>query len=131
MQISKSKKRIISSIFIFCALTIPLAALAAYDWWDKKYGDKTISEHLQLSNQDLEITTIQVIVWILGLLGLIAVIFVIYGGFTWLTSAGSEEKIKKAKNVLSAAIIGLIIVILSWAILNYTVKIISQVTSAA
>ena len=60
--------------------------------------------------------TMNAVQWTLGMLGLIAVIMIIYGGFTWMTAAGNEERITKAKGVLKAAIIGLIVILLSWAI---------------
>ena len=45
----------------------------------------------------------------LGLLGVIFLVLVIYAGFLWMTSQGSEEKIKTAKNILKNATIGLVI----------------------
>jgi uncharacterized membrane protein len=56
--------------------------------------------------------------FILGFVGLIAVIMVIYGGFRLLTSAGEEEDTKTAKNVILYAVIGIIIILFSFAIVN-------------
>ena len=53
---------------------------------------------------------------LLALVGIIFVALIIYGGFNYLTSGGSEEKIKKGKNTLKAAIIGLVIIITSYTI---------------
>ncbi len=52
----------------------------------------------------------------LGVLGIIFVILMIVAGFNWMTAAGEEEKINKAKDTLRAAIIGLIIVVSAYAI---------------
>jgi predicted acyltransferase len=52
----------------------------------------------------------------LGLLGAIFIILMVYAGYTWMTAAGNEPKIDKAKSMIQTAIIGLIIVIGSWAI---------------
>jgi hypothetical protein len=52
----------------------------------------------------------------LSLLGIIFLILVLYGGFTWMTSLGNEQKVLKAKNTLIQAIIGVIIVISAYAI---------------
>lgn len=67
---------------------------------------------------DVEITEIvsSVITAFLGLLGIIFVILIIYGGFMWMTAAGSEEKVSKAKNLLLRAIIGLIIIVAAYVI---------------
>ena len=63
--------------------------------------------------------TVNVIKWVLGLLGLIAVVMIIWGGFTWMTSAGNEERVRKAKDVLKAAIIGMIVVLISWVLVVF------------
>ncbi len=60
-----------------------------------------------------------IISWVLGLLALIAVILVIYGGFIWMLSRGNEEEVKKAKDILSGALFGLIIILASYGITNY------------
>ncbi len=52
----------------------------------------------------------------LGLLGIIFLILIIYSGFNWMTAQGDEEKVTLAKNTLTRAIIGLVIIILAYAI---------------
>lgn len=47
---------------------------------------------------------------LLGFVGSAVLVFFVYGGFVWLTSGGSSEKIKKGKDVVINSIIGLIIV---------------------
>jgi len=56
--------------------------------------------------------------FILGFVGLIAVLMIIYGGFRLLTSGGDEEGSKDAKNIILYAIIGIIIILFSFAIIN-------------
>lgn len=57
-----------------------------------------------------------VILVILGLLGVVFVILLTYGGFLWLTSAGEEEKVKKAQGLIVNSIIGVFIVIAAYTI---------------
>ncbi len=52
----------------------------------------------------------------LGLLGIIFVILIIIAGYNWMSAAGDEEKITKAKDTLRAAVIGIIIVVAAYAI---------------
>lgn len=54
----------------------------------------------------------------LGFLGLIAVIIVIYGGFLYITAAGKEEQAGKGKKAVSYAIIGIVLILGSYAIVN-------------
>lgn len=52
----------------------------------------------------------------ISLIGIIFVSYTIYGGYLWLTSAGNEEKITQAKNIIKNGIIGLIVILMSAAI---------------
>lgn len=60
---------------------------------------------------------------ILSFVGLIAIILVIYGGFLWMTSAGNDDQINTARKTIIAAMIGLIIIISSWAITTLVINI--------
>lgn len=64
-----------------------------------------------------------VIKTVLSLVGLLAVILIIYGGFLWMTSAGNDDQINTARKTIIAAIIGLIIIISSWAITTLVINI--------
>jgi cytochrome bd-type quinol oxidase subunit 2 len=90
---------------------------------------ESIGETLGLGNADLKETVINILQLVLGLLALIAVIMVIIGGFTWLTAGGNEEKVDKAKKIISAAVIGLIIVLLAWAIVIFVANTTVNVTN--
>lgn len=52
----------------------------------------------------------------LGLLGIIFLILIIYAGFLWMTAQGEEEKVTKAKDTITRAVIGLVIIVLAYAI---------------
>ena len=87
-----------------------------------------VGETLGLGEADLEESVIKMIQWLLGLMGLMGVIMVIYGGFMWMTAGGSEEKISKAKKIISAAIIGMVVVMLAWAIVSFSMNTLVNVT---
>jgi len=53
---------------------------------------------------------------------ILAVIVVIYAGFLILTAAGDEEKVKKAKNIIIFAIIGLVVIYLAGAIVTWLIE---------
>jgi len=58
----------------------------------------------------------------LGAVGTIVVILFIYSGFLWMTAAGNEEKITKAKRILANAIIGTVIVVMAYAISYFVIN---------
>ena len=57
----------------------------------------------------------------LGLTGSLALAVFIFGGFTWVTSAGSEEKIKKGKEMILWAALGLFIIFASYAMVRFVI----------
>jgi len=52
----------------------------------------------------------------LGLLGVIFLILMLYAGYNWMMARGDEEKVTKAKDTITRAIIGLLITIGAYAI---------------
>ena len=64
--------------------------------------------------------TIQIIINVaLGVIGMVAVIMIIMGGFQYTSSQGDEKKVTKAKNTIMYGVIGLIIALLAFAIVNF------------
>ena len=122
--INMSKKKIIISVLISIFLFLPLVSLTAnsvqasiINSSDKdKYvnGNYGINDLVGLARIAADI--------ILGLVGSITLVMFIYGGVTLLISAGSNEKITKAKNIIIAAVIGLIIVFSGKMIIDLVVN---------
>lgn len=56
--------------------------------------------------------------YFLGFLGLLAVIMVIYGGVTYVSSAGNDEAVGKAKKIIMYALVGIVIILLSFVIVR-------------
>ena len=60
-----------------------------------------------------------IISWVLGFAGILAILFIIYAGISFLTSSGNEKQAEKAKTILTNAVIGIIIIILSYTIVSF------------
>ncbi|MCE9643294.1 MAG: pilin [Candidatus Andersenbacteria bacterium] len=59
-----------------------------------------------------------IIKWMLGLVGFLALIALIIAGGRMIIDFGNEEQVRKAKMTITWAVIGLLVVILSYAIVN-------------
>ena len=59
---------------------------------------------------------------ILLIVGLISVIMLLYGGLRYVISGGDSKKVTDAKNTILYAIIGLIVAILAYAIVNFVLS---------
>ncbi len=115
-------KKIVFGLMAITLLVVPMTVSAIT-------VDSNLSGTLDLGSADLEDTVIKIIQWALGLLGLVAVVMILIGGFQWMTAGGNEEKVASAKKIISAAVIGLIIVLLAWAIVIFVVSTASDVTT--
>lgn len=67
---------------------------------------------------DLKKLILKILNFFLTFLGILAVIMVVYGGVTYVTSAGNDEGIGNAKKIITYAVVGLIVILLSFAIIR-------------
>ncbi len=84
-------------------------------------GQNALSEWLNLSEKDPRIIVAELINVVIGFLSLIFVILILYAGFLFMISGGDKEKTDYAKRAIGNAIIGLIIVLSSWAITTFSI----------
>lgn len=66
----------------------------------------------------------------LGFLGIIFLVLILYAGFTWMTAAGNDDKISKAKGIISAAVIGVAIVVCAYIITYFVIDNLLTATGA-
>jgi len=59
----------------------------------------------------------QIVRYILGVIAVLATLMFIWGGILMLTSGGNSERVRQAKETLAWAAIGVVVVMLSWAII--------------
>ena len=55
----------------------------------------------------------------LAFVGVLFFILMIYGGLLWMTAQGNEQQVTKAKDLIIAAVVGLVIVLSAYAITAY------------
>lgn len=82
---------------------------------------KSIKEQVegQTDGKDIWSSLGLIIQGILGALGVVAVIMIILGGIQYMTSQGDSAKAKKARDTILYAVIGLIVALLSFAIVTF------------
>ncbi|MBT7703651.1 hypothetical protein HN748_05440, partial [Candidatus Peregrinibacteria bacterium] len=75
------------------------------------------------SDRSITYIIADVAVVLLQIAGILAVFFIIMSGFNYIKAFGKEEEIQKAKKGMTWAIVGLIVVILSYAIVQNVIRI--------
>jgi preprotein translocase subunit SecG len=119
---------LVAVVNLFTFALAPAFSLAAEDDFRKEIGTQLepIGDVYGYDSGDVDNTTLaktvaSVIKVILGFLGVVFLVLILYAGFLWMTAAGSEEKVTKAKNIMVAAIIGVAIVLAAYAITFFVI----------
>ena len=86
--------------------------------YSKSISECNIAENHAGSN-DLMKTINTIIDVVLGILGILAVAYIIYGGFMFTTAADDPAKTKKARETIMYGVIGLVVALLAFAIVNF------------
>lgn len=73
------------------------------------------------AGESLDTRVIGIINAVIGVLGLVCVVVMIIGGVNYMTSSGDTGKVKKAKDTILYGLIGLVICVLAFAIVNFLI----------
>ena len=98
---------------------------------DKAYGPneklQTVSScYIKDNKNDLMPTASRLINVVVGVIGFVAVIMIILGAVQFLTSTGDASKVKKAKDTILYGVIGLVVAILAFSIVNFVLSSVSK-----
>lgn len=110
-------------VFVFGVALFSLAsgANAAYTvpssgGWDNGYAQTGTQS--ELSSAPISVVILTLMRWLLYLVGFLAVIAFVISGILYLTAAGDDDKIEKAKTTMIYAIVGVIVALMGLIIIN-------------
>ncbi len=111
-------KKIITLIFLFSLFiglnnVVPVSAALDIGM------DRVKNIELAESDADPRDMMINVIKYFMTFLGIIAVCMILYGGYMWMTATGNEDKVSKAKQIIVAGLIGMVIILSAYMIVNF------------
>ncbi len=88
------------------------------------YGLTKTAQQAGLMNNQRDLPTLvgSILGTALSFIGVLFFALMVFGGFMWMTARGNEEQTKKALNTITAAVIGLIIVLSSYTITSFVFK---------
>ncbi len=128
-----TKKTLIKGLIstaMLATMALPMVALAQGAVTTNELLPGQIATELGQQQQDLRITIARIIRTAMSLLGIIAVLIILYGGFKWMTSGGSDEAVGDAKKIITAGVIGLIIILTAYAIASFVISSLVTATGA-
>lgn len=71
--------------------------------------------------RELPETILGIINFVLILVGVLALAFLVYGGFRYIASRGEEAEVTVAKQIITNAVIGIVVIGIAAAIVNFVV----------
>lgn len=71
---------------------------------------------------DLASVILNIVNYVLAIVGVIALAYLVYGGFMYITSGGNEDRIDTAKRIILNAIIGIVVIGVAAALVNFVVR---------
>jgi Zn-dependent protease with chaperone function len=124
---------ILASLMLAIAFSLSVSPALAQGAADNLMWGGTeanVEAALGLGNEDPRTMVASVVNVAMGFLGIIAVVIVLLGGFKWMTAAGNEDKIEESKGLITSGVVGLIIILMSWAIAKFVIDLLYKQTGA-
>jgi len=81
--------------------------------------EKSLGDLNKMGNVDIPVLIGKGIKLLMQVIGTIALLMFVYGGLLWMVSAGNTEKTKKAMDIMLWAGLGVIVILSSYAIVNF------------
>lgn len=108
-------------VIVLAISAIPLFSPALATAQDNPLNNNISCENiggLNCDNQNINDLIVRVIKIMLGIAFAIAVLFLIIGGFYYITARGNEEQAGTGKQTIINALIGIVVIIMSYVIVN-------------
>ncbi|MCF7820683.1 MAG: pilin [Candidatus Pacebacteria bacterium] len=126
---------IFTAVFLFSLSVLPALSQTdeGYDFGDSSGLNRTASESGYLntvfnSAESIESGVGSIIAIVLSFLGIVFLILMIVGGIQWMTAGGNDERVSKAKSLITNAAIGVVIVFSAYAITWFIVRVLMDKT---
>jgi len=116
----------VAALFMLSMIALPMVVSAqSSNVNDLLWGgqEEEVGSSLGLGEgSDPRVMAANIINIILGFLGIIAVVIILLGGFKWMTAAGNEDQVGEARKLMSAGVVGLLIILASWGIARFVIN---------
>lgn len=105
-------------LFGAVAMVVAFAPLSALALADGLTNANTTANYSGLANTSISTLMTNLMNWLLGIVGFLAVIGFVISGILYLTAAGDDDQITKAKSAMMYSIIGVIVALLGFVVLT-------------
>lgn len=117
----KKWKQYVLSVAALSGVFVPAMPVGAVDVFEQCGANADSAVCKAAGEDDLGGMVKIVINTVLTVLGMVAVIMIVIGGVRYTTSNGDSSAIKNAKDTILYSVVGLVVAIMSFAIVNFVV----------
>ena len=123
MTKEKFKRFVLLIALVLGVIAVPTAPVGAINVFDGNActganADKSVCKG---KNETIDPIVSAIVSVLLFAIGIVSVIMIIVGGLRYTTSNGDPSKVKSAKDTILYAVIGLVVALLAYAIVNFVV----------
>jgi predicted permease len=123
MKISFLKKHI-NNIAIFLAIFVLSFFKFSYSTYANSMEGLEQTKKIGFGNNSLKINDVptgigSILGVLLSFLGIVFFIIIVYAGFKWMMARDNASEVSKAKEMITSAVIGLIVVLSAYAITSF------------
>ncbi len=124
MLYNRIMKNIIRGVLILAAIvgfaTLPTSIVSAGAKESVQNGTNQVKDEAS-SGSDFNGIIDKVVNTMLFIVGILAVVMIIYSGIRYITAHGDKSQVESAKNTLIYSIVGLVVAIVAYAVVNWVV----------
>lgn len=93
----------------------------------RKYGQPGLLEQGDTQAALID-RTAAIIAIFLGFLAIVFIVLILYGGWLWMSARGNDEQVKKAQSVIKNAVLGVFVIIISYAFTAFVLTKLKEAT---
>lgn len=116
------KKLIVGIILAVSMVVGPIGVVSTVQADGVKEAIDVLEDSSPTTKTDVRSVVKIVVDTMLYIVGIISVIMIIFGGIKYATSAGDTGKVTQAKNTLVYAVVGLLVAVFAFALVNWVLK---------
>lgn len=123
-----NRRHIAGLLLLSWFLALPLGVAAADDYGLKEIASKAYGAEMQKNLSDDPVAIAGAVAGAaLSVLGVVFLILIVLAGIKWMMAQGNQDKTVEAKNSIIHALIGLVIVVAAYSIVQYALDLALQV----
>lgn len=131
LKLSKINFLKVGEVILALALVLTPTAFALADLYQPGCSSFDGALRCDAANTSINDIIVKVLNILLGVAFLVAVLFLVIGGFRYITSAGNEEVAGKGRATIINALIGIVVIILSYVIVQVVARTVTNTGNTA